>query len=65
MAENGKAETAAQSGVATPVKRQIIWGNVFELTVIHLLALYGALVVLPRVQLATIVWRKWYQCSIC
>lgn len=58
MAAHGKAESVAEDGVATSVKRQIKWCNVIELTVIHLLATYGALVVLPRVKLVTFVWRK-------
>jgi hypothetical protein len=60
MAVNGKAESVTDDGVATPVKQQIKWYNVIALTAIHLLALYGTLVVLPRLKLMTFVWCKWH-----
>jgi hypothetical protein len=60
MTANGQAETVVEGDVATPKKRHMKWGNVILLTVIHLLAMYGILVVLPRAKLASTVWRKWH-----
>jgi hypothetical protein len=54
MAAKGEAETA------TPAKWQIKWSNVILLTVIHLLAIYGFIVVVPRIKLATFIWSKWH-----
>jgi xanthine/uracil permease len=58
MTANGKAEGVPESKVATPVKQRIIWRNVALLTFIHLLALYAAAVIIPRLKLITIIWRK-------
>lgn len=60
MAANGEAETVDEAEVATPTKRQIKWGNVIVLTVIHLLAMYGILLVLPRAKMASSVWHVVY-----
>ena len=57
MTTNVAAEEVTESKAATAVKQQIIWRNVVLLTVIHLLALYAA-VVLPRVKLITFIWRR-------
>jgi hypothetical protein len=59
MAADGEAEKATQVEVTTPAKRQIKWGNVIVLTVIHLLAAYGFLAVIPRSKLASLIWSKW------
>jgi len=53
------AEEVPESNAATPEKQQIIWRNVVLLTVIHLLALYAAFAVLPRLKLITITWGRW------
>ncbi|XP_023714739.2 stearoyl-CoA desaturase 5-like, partial [Cryptotermes secundus] len=50
MVANGEADTA------TPAKQQMKWNNVILLTVIHLLALYSLLVVVPRAKLLTVLW---------
>ncbi|PNF16818.1 hypothetical protein B7P43_G19111, partial [Cryptotermes secundus] len=54
MAANGEADTA------TPAKQQMKWNNVILLTVIHLLALYSLLVVVPRAKLITVLWDLLY-----
>jgi xanthine/uracil permease len=53
------AEEVPDSKAVTPVKQQIIWRNVVLLTVIHLLAVYAAVVIVPRVKLITFIWRRW------
>ena len=58
MTTNVAAEEVPDSKAATPVKQQIIWRNVVLLTVIHLVALYAVVVVLPRMRVINIIWRK-------
>ena len=58
MTTNVAAEEVTESKAATAVKQQLIWRNVVQLTVIHLLALYAAVVVLPRMKLITFIWRR-------
>ena len=58
MTTNVAAEEVTESKAATAVKQQIIWRNVVLLTVIHLLALYAAVVVVPRAKLITFIWRR-------
>jgi hypothetical protein len=58
MTANGEAQEVADSKATIPVKQQIIWRNVVLLTVIHLLALYAVAVILPRLELITLTWRK-------
>ena len=53
------AEEVPESKAATPVNQQIIWRNVVLLTVVHLVALYAAVTVIPRVKLITFSWRRW------
>jgi xanthine/uracil permease len=53
------AEEVPESKAASPVNQQIIWRNVVLLTVVHLLALYAAVTVVPRVKLITLSWRRW------
>jgi xanthine/uracil permease len=53
------AEEVTESKAATPVNQQIVWRNVVLLTVIHLLALYSAVAVVPRLRLITFTWRRW------
>jgi hypothetical protein len=59
MTTNVAAEEFPESKTATPVKQQIVWRNVVQLTVIHLLALYAAVVVLPRMSVITFIWSRW------
>jgi len=59
MTTNVAAEEVPESKAATPVKQQIIWSNVVLLTVIHLLALYAAFAVVPRLKLITSIWCRW------
>ena len=59
MTTNVAAEEVPDSKATTPVKQQIIWSNVVLLTVIHLLTLYAFVVVLPRIRMITIIWRRW------
>ena len=59
MMTNLAAEEVPESKASTPVNQQIIWRNVVLLTVIHLLALYAAVTVVPRVKLITFIWRRW------
>ena len=54
-----ETEELSESKAATSVKLQIKWSNVVLLTVIHLMALYAAAVVLPRVRLLTFTWSRW------
>ena len=58
MTTNVAAEEVTESKAPTAVKQQIIWRNVVQLTVIHLLALYAAVAVLPRMKLITFIWRR-------
>jgi len=59
MTTNVAAEEVPESKTATPEKQQIIWRNVVLLTVIHLLALYAAFAVVPRMKLVTFIWSRW------
>ena len=59
MTTNVAAEEVPESKAATPVKQQIIWRNVVLLTFIHLLALYTAVVLVPRMRMITYIWRRW------
>ena len=59
MTTNVAAEDVPESKAANPVKQQIIWRNVVLLTVIHLLALYAAFAVVPRMKLVTFIWSRW------
>ena len=54
-----EAEGVSESKAATSVKQQIKWFNVVLLAVIHLMALYAAVDLLPRVKLNTILWCRW------
>ena len=58
MTTNVAVEEVTESKAATAVKQQIIWRNAVLLTVIHLLALYAAVVVLPRAKLITLIWSR-------
>ena len=51
-----ETEEVPESKAGTPVKQQIKWRNVVLLTVIHLMALYAAVDVVPRSKLKTILW---------
>ena len=59
MTTNVAAEEVPESKAATPVNQQIIWRNVVLLTFAHLLALYAAVTVIPRVKLSTFSWCRW------
>jgi xanthine/uracil permease len=52
------AEKDLESKAATPQKQQVIWRNVILLTLIHLVALYGAIVIIPRINPITWIWSK-------
>ena len=56
MTTNVEAEELPESKGVT---LQIKWRNVVLLTVIHLIALYAAADVVPRLRLNTFVWRRW------
>jgi len=58
MTTNVAAEEVTDRKAATPVKQQIIWRKAVLLTVTHLLALYAAVAVVPRVKLITFIWRR-------
>jgi len=53
------AEEVPESKAATPVNQQIIWRNVVLLTVVHLLALYAVVIVIPRMKLIAFICRRW------
>jgi xanthine/uracil permease len=59
MTTNVAAEEVPESKAATPMYQQIIWRNVVLLTFIHLVALYAAVTVVPRLRLITFSWRRW------
>jgi hypothetical protein len=52
-------EEVPESKTAILVKQRIKWRNVVLLTVIHLLALYAAVAVIPRVKLMTFIWGRY------
>ena len=54
-----ETEELSEIKATTFVKLQIKWSNVVLLTVIHLMALYAAVVVAPRITLNTFVWCRW------
>jgi hypothetical protein len=54
-----EVEEIPGSKTATPVKQRIKWGNVVLLTIIHMVALYATVVVMPRVKLETFIWGRY------
>ena len=59
MTTNVEAEEIPESKATTPVRQQIMWPTAVVLTVLHLIALYAAAVVIPRVRLITFIWCRW------
>ena len=59
MTTNMEAEVAPESKATTPLKHQIKWSYMVVLIVTHLMALYAAVVVVPRVRFFTFAWCRW------
>jgi hypothetical protein len=63
MTTKVEQEEVYGSKTATVVKQRIKWNNVVVLTVVHLVAIYSTVFVLPRMSLVTFLWRR-YRLSV-